>query len=132
MSEHEIDREGVSETEPPPEQAPPHSDDDVAQESDVFTGDETASESPHAEGETLAIDIEQAVQEVELTLKFCVGKSTHPLREVAALQPGYVFETNTPIDTPVTIELNGTVLGRGELVSVNDRIGVRIKEYHGA
>ena len=45
--------------------------------------------------------------------------------------PGFIFETQTRADAPVTIELNGATLGTGELVVIDNRIGVRVREYRG-
>ncbi len=47
--------------------------------------------------------------------------------ETAALQPGYVFELPSSLDTVrVVIRANGTRVGHGELVAVGDVLGVQL------
>ena len=69
------------------------------------------------------------ILDVEVSVKFSVGAAKTSLREVASIRPGYTFETESKVDSPVTIELNGAKLGRGELVMIDGRIGVRVTEY---
>ena len=71
------------------------------------------------------------IQDVEVKIRFCVGEVSKSLRELAEIQPGFLFETDQEFDQPVTIEVNGAVLGRGELVRIGNKLGVRVKEYSG-
>ena len=63
-----------------------------------------------------------------LPLVFEVGSMTLPLSELAALRPGYVFDLNKAPDKLVTLNVNGTRVGRGELVQIEDRVAVRVLE----
>ena len=69
-----------------------------------------------------------ALDELEVTLRFGVGSASMTLGELSAIQSGYIFQTQMDLEQPVTIEVNGAVIGRGELVQVGDKIGVRVKE----
>ena len=70
-----------------------------------------------------------AIAQLEVTVRFSVGSTQKTLEELESVQPGHIFETGAAIDQPVTIEVNGAVLGRGELVHIGDKLGVRVKEY---
>ncbi|MBW2067577.1 MAG: type III secretion system cytoplasmic ring protein SctQ [Deltaproteobacteria bacterium] len=67
-------------------------------------------------------------EDIELTLLFEVGHKKILLSQLQDIKPGYTFELDTPVDKNVTIRVNGRKVGYGELVQINDRIGVRILE----
>lgn len=66
--------------------------------------------------------------ELEAPVRFDLGETSARLELLAALQPGYVFELSRGLSDAVTISVNGAPLGRGELVRVGDRLGVRVVE----
>lgn len=95
-------------------------------------------------GDTIVIngrckDIEMNEKEPEsidmdnlpIDLVFEVGEREIPLRELKTLQPGYTFTLDTPLEKPVTICANGHRIGKGELLDINNRIGVRVLELSG-
>ncbi|NJN46695.1 MAG: YscQ/HrcQ family type III secretion apparatus protein, partial [Candidatus Competibacteraceae bacterium] len=57
-----------------------------------------------------------------------LGHLTLPLGELQNLQPGYSFELDVPAIGPVRILAGSQVIGRGELVHIEDRLGVRVIE----
>lgn len=67
-----------------------------------------------------------AALRVPLTVR--VGVTEMPLSEVAALAPGSVVELNKRVGDVVDILVAGTLVARGELVSVEGQLGVRITE----
>jgi type III secretion system YscQ/HrcQ family protein len=69
-----------------------------------------------------------ALDELEVDLTFVVGQATVTLGELRALAPGAAFELTTPVGEAVTIHANGRPIGKGELLEVGDRVGVRITE----
>lgn len=72
--------------------------------------------------------LQQALQEAQVRLQFTVGQTETTVAQLQTLQPGYTFELETLAETPVTIRANGKAIGRGELLQVGERIGVRITE----
>ena len=48
------------------------------------------------------------------------------LGDLRRIAPGYVFELQQPVDRHVEVRANGKVIGRGELVEVDGRVGVRL------
>ena len=69
------------------------------------------------------------LNDIEVTIRFGVGSTTASLEEISSIKPGFIFETGMQADQPVRIELNGAVLGYGELVQIGERLGVRVMEY---
>lgn len=67
---------------------------------------------------------------LEVTLRFEVGELSVSLGELKALRPGHVFELPQPLNrSMVRILAHGNVLGKGQLVAVGDRLGVRVSEF---
>lgn len=64
--------------------------------------------------------------DLEIRLDFDLGHLTLPLRELRAMQPGYSFELDRPEAQPVRIVAGSQVIGHGELVHIDDRLGVRV------
>lgn len=71
------------------------------------------------------VDTQQVIDDINLNLRFEVGATRMAVGQLASLQPGYVFELQTPVENPVTILANGRPIGRGRLVQIDDRVGVQ-------
>ncbi|MEM9280426.1 MAG: type III secretion system cytoplasmic ring protein SctQ [Verrucomicrobiota bacterium] len=79
-------------------------------------------EPPHEE------DAKIEVGEIPVELVFELGRQQIVVSELSQIQPGAVLPLEDPIDAAVvTIRANGRVFGKGELVQVGDRIGVRLQ-----
>lgn len=52
------------------------------------------------------------------------------LGELIQLQPGNVLKLPTPLEQGVSLTVEGKTIGRGELVSLGETLGVRILEIH--
>lgn len=57
-----------------------------------------------------------------------LGGTVMPLKEVLALGPGSVVKLDRPLGEPVDIKVNGELVGRGEVVVVDDQFGVQVTE----
>ena len=68
------------------------------------------------------------LEALKLQVAFSLGAQSLSFQEVANAQPGYVFELPQIPSSAVSIEVNGTVVGKGEIVLVGDRVGVRMTE----
>jgi type III secretion protein Q len=73
-----------------------------------------------------------ALDAIEVRLGFDLGDKTVTLGELAALQPGQVLTLDASLPRIVAIRANGSLIGRGELVQVADRVGVRVVELAAA
>lgn len=67
-----------------------------------------------------------ALDDLEIRLTFVLGETALPLDELRALAPGHVFALDAPASGPVSIRAAGREIGRGEIVSINGRVGVRV------
>ena len=73
---------------------------------------------------------ESAVRNLPVQLAFDIGRIEISLRDLAELQPGYVFDLPAHLEgANVTIRANGRTAGRGEVVSVGNTLGVRLLSW---
>jgi flagellar motor switch protein FliN/FliY len=68
------------------------------------------------------------LMELRLPVSVLLGHTSISIREVLKLTPGSVIELDRKIGDYVEIVVHGTVVARGEIVSVGGNYGVRIKE----
>jgi type III secretion protein Q len=67
---------------------------------------------------------------MEVTLRFEVGNQQVSLGELRNLRAGHVFDLGKPLNrSEVRILAHGNLLGKGHLVAVGDRLGVRVSEF---
>jgi len=67
---------------------------------------------------------------LEVNLRFEVGELSLTLGELRAIKPGHVFDLEQPLNRcEVRILAHGNVLGKGHLVAVGERLGVRVSEF---
>jgi type III secretion protein Q len=75
----------------------------------------------------LAVD---RLDAMEVTLRFEVGDLQISLGELRNVRAGHVFDLGQPLNRgPVRIVAHGNLLGKGTLVAVGDRLGVRVSEF---
>jgi type III secretion system YscQ/HrcQ family protein len=84
-----------------------------------------AMSDQHDPSQELVTDL----RELGVVVDFDLGRMSIPLAQVEAWQPGAVV----PLDPPalnagveVTIRANGQIIGIGDLVRIDDRVGVRV------
>jgi type III secretion system YscQ/HrcQ family protein len=73
---------------------------------------------------------QKQIGEIPVHLVFQVGETQLKFSEVVHLQPGYTFELENEINHQVEIKANGKTIGRGELVEIGDRLGVRVIQFY--
>ncbi len=66
--------------------------------------------------------------QIPLRLSVEIGSVSRSMQDLLDLKQGAVIELDRPIDEPVDILANGTVVARGEVVNAGDHYGVRIIE----
>ena len=67
---------------------------------------------------------------LEVNLRFEVGDLSLSLGELKGIRAGHVFDLAQPLNrSPVRILAHGNLLGKGHLVAVGDRLGVRVSEF---
>ena len=70
------------------------------------------------------------VGDVTVPLTFSLGKVEVTLKQLRSMQSGYTFETLAALEAPITIRAYDQEIGRGEIIQVEDRIGVRLVEMN--
>jgi flagellar motor switch protein FliN len=84
-------------------------------------GAETAPRSPAA-----SLDL---VLDVKVRLSVELGRTEIPIREVVNIGRGSIIELDGAPGDPLDVRVNGTLVGRGEIVVVNEeRLGLRFVE----
>ena len=71
------------------------------------------------------------IMDVQVQLSVELGRAKMPLREVMELREGSVVPLNKSAGEPVTLYVNDQPVGKGEIVLVEDFLGVRITEMTG-
>ena len=70
--------------------------------------------------------------DMPVTLTVELGSCQLPMREVLQLATGSVVQLNKPAGTPVELRANNKLVARGEVVVVEDHLGIRITELANA
>lgn len=70
----------------------------------------------------------QHLLEVQVTVTAELGRITMTIGEVLKLGVGSILELDRPVSEPIDLMVNGVRLARGEVVVVNDRFAIRIKD----
>ena len=71
----------------------------------------------------------KTIDELGVVIDFDIGRMSIPLAQVNSWQPGTVVALEPPpldAGVEITIRANGQIIGTGDLVRIDDRIGVRI------
>lgn len=72
------------------------------------------------------------LRDLSVTLEARLGEAVMPVGDLLALKAGSVLSLETRLNEPVELYLNDSLVGRGEIVAVDDRFGVRIVEIAAA
>ncbi|GEM_PF-1358095 len=68
------------------------------------------------------------LSDVQLAITVELGRTTMRVRDLLELGAGSVVELDRSAGTPVDVLVNGTIVARGEVVVVDDELGVRVTE----
>jgi flagellar motor switch protein FliN/FliY len=68
------------------------------------------------------------LMDLQLPVTVLLGRAVLPIRDVLKISSGSLIELDRQIDDYVEVMVHGTVVARGEIVSVRGNYGVRIKE----
>jgi type III secretion protein Q len=72
----------------------------------------------------------ESLEGLEVTVRFEAGQLQLPLRELGSVKPGHVFDLGQPLtQSVVRIVAHGSVVGKGQLVAIGERLGVRVSEF---
>ena len=82
---------------------------------------ETATQSDAKQ--TLNADV---LQNIPVTLSVEVGRSSLKIKDLMHLTQGSVIELDRAAGEPLDLLVNNTVVAQGEIVLVNERLGIRL------
>ncbi|HSX65849.1 MAG TPA: flagellar motor switch protein FliN [Pseudoxanthomonas sp.] len=68
------------------------------------------------------------ILDVPVVLSLEVGRIRIPIRNLLQLNQGSVVELERGAGEPLDVFVNGTLIAHGEVVTVNDRFGVRLTD----
>jgi type III secretion protein Q len=83
----------------------------------------------------VAVDTHEPVsdpRQIPLRVEFVLQDLSLSLGELSALGPGHVFRLNPDAERNVMLRVNGVVVARGELVEMDQQLGVEIHTLPGA
>lgn len=97
---------------------------------------DTATEAPAADasgGDTIADVVEgnislEAVYDIPVQVSVVLGKTNMQVNQLLKLGRGAVVELDRKVGEPIDIYVNNKMVARGEVVVVEDRIGVTMTE----
>lgn len=82
-----------------------------------------------ADGEGRPIEL---LYNVDMAVTVELGRTRMSMKELLSLRPGKIIELDRSARSPVDILVNSTLLARGEVVVVDEELGVRVTEIAGA
>ena len=90
--------------------------------------DMTGGFTPAGSGDALMAANFRLLQDVDVKLTVEIGSAQLSLRELLALGENSVIELDRQANELLDVFVNGTLIGRGEVVTVGERFGVRMTE----
>ncbi len=68
------------------------------------------------------------IKNVKVNLKVCVGDAEMSVEELFSLKEGAVIKLDRDASAPLDLRIDDRIVGRGQLVVVDDYFGVRLTE----
>ncbi len=124
MAETTQTAEDKAEEQPDPQNQAEQEDSKVQAQSAEFP---EAAENKAA-GSGTSIDI---LLDMDMPVTVAIGRVEIPIQRLLQLSPGSVLKLDKPIDTPADLYLKDTRFAIGNIVVVEDKFAVRIKEILG-
>lgn len=90
-----------------------------------------SSENAQAAGARLALPAGTAmnlVKDIPVTLSIELGRTRMSLKDLLELEQGAVIELERMVDEPMDVLVNGTLVAHGEVVVIDDTLGVRLTD----
>jgi len=73
-------------------------------------------------------DFAQMMRKIPVTLTLEVGSACISLQELAVIEPNSVIELDTLAGEPLIVKVNGTAIGRAEVVVSGENYGLKVIE----
>ncbi|AAC07462.1 flagellar motor switch protein FliN [Aquifex aeolicus] len=98
------------------------------QEEKKETPQEEVREEKKEEKKVSVIELIQHFSDIPVEVEVVVGRANKTLGELLAMGIGSVIEIDREPKDLVDIKVNGKLIAKGELVIIDGKIGVKIKE----
>ncbi len=98
----------------------------LAEEWAAMAQENTVQEETPEETELIEKEKLDLLMDIPLEISVEIGSTTMPLEEVLKLNPNSVVELNRYINQPVDIKVNGKLIAKGELYTVDNNFGIKI------
>lgn len=69
-----------------------------------------------------------AIEQVKIPLEVVIGRTMISLADISKLGEGSIIELGTLAGEPVELVAAGEVIGRGEVVVIDENFGVRVTD----
>jgi flagellar motor switch protein FliN len=79
-------------------------------------------------GEAMADDRLAAIHDVNVDIYAVLGKSTMLVSQLLKIGRGAIIELDQKTTDPIEIQVNNELVAKGEIVTVDDNLGVTITE----
>ena len=86
-------------------------------------GGEQAPAANVSNGAEIKLD---ALLDVPVTLSVEIGRSRVAIKQLLSLNQGSVIELDREVNDPLDLLVNGTLMARGEVVTVDGKFGLRL------
>ena len=73
----------------------------------------------------------EVVLDIPVELSVELGTCSLPMRQVLQLEPGSIVQLDRTADSPVDVYVNHKLVARGEVVVLEDRLGIRVTQLIG-
>ncbi len=127
-------REAGSQNQPPQDsparggQAPQA--DSKKQVQSVEFAEAVGTETADSPGKTSTSSVESLdmILDMNVPITVAIGRTEMPVRQLLQLGPGSVLKLNKPIDAPADLFLKDAKFAEGDVVVVDERFAIRIKQ----
>ena len=96
----------------------------MAEDTEADVGAEEKQQDP----ERISMDNMRLLENIDVVLTVEVGSAEIKIRDLLRLNEGSVIELDRLAGDPLDILANGTMIAKGEVVMVGERVGVRFSE----
>ena len=101
---------------------PPEYDDAIAQLRGVADGQNQPTGDP-AQRQPQGNQVNKSIYNIPVRLEIIGGAGKLPVSKLMALSPGEILHINKQVGQELEIQVNGSTIGRGELVVTDDHAG---------
>ena len=96
---------------------------------ELLIGQDAAA--PSDDGQRARRDLPQMMRKIPVTLTLEVGAARVSLQELMAIGPDSVLELDALAGAPLVIKVNGTPIGRAEVVVAGENYGLKVIDLDG-